>query len=115
VWTNLLLTYGWIILIFLGVIAMITTKKFHEFARAYPAEALFAAMYVWFLFSYNSTSWARAAFPRFALPVLPLALIALDPWLPKTKLLLWTLGFVCPILAAASAIGIRNVIELTMQ
>jgi hypothetical protein len=107
-WTNLMLTYGWIIGILLSAIVMLKSARFHQFARNHPVEILFAAIYLVFLYTYNSP-WARPIFPRFALPVLPLALIALDPWIPKNQRVLWVLGIVSPILAAASALGIRNV------
>jgi hypothetical protein len=111
-WTNLLLTYTWIVLLLVAAIVMITTKRFHQFAQRFPVESLFAAMYFWFIYTYNSSYWARASFSRFALPVVPLALVALYPWTPKDRRILWMLGIVSPILAAASAIGIRNVIRL---
>lgn len=111
-WTNLLLSYGWIVLLLLATVVMITTKRFHQFAQRFPVESLFGAMYVAFIYTYNSSYWGRGAFPRFALPVLPLVLVALDRWIPKDTRVLWILGLVSPILAAASAIGIRNVITL---
>jgi hypothetical protein len=110
-WTNLVLTFGWIVFILLAAIVMIATSRFRRFARNHPAETLFSAIYLMFLFTYNS-SWARAIFPRLVLPVVPLAVIALDPWIPKTRSTLWIIGIVSPILAAASAIGIRNVLHL---
>jgi hypothetical protein len=112
-WTNLLLTYGWIVLLLLAAIVMITTKRFHHFARRFPVESIFAAMYLTFIYTYNSSYWARGSFPRFALPVLPLALVALYRWIPKNRRVLWVFGIVFPILAAASAIGIRNVITFS--
>jgi hypothetical protein len=111
-WTNLLLTYGWIVFLLLAAIVMVTTKRFHQFAQRFPVESLFAAMYLAFIYTYNSPYWARVAFPRFALPVVPLALVALYRWIPKDTRVLWILGLVSPILAAASAIGVRNVITL---
>jgi len=114
-WAKLVLDYGWIILILLGIIAMFTTKAFRQFARNYPVEALFAVIYGIFIYSYNSPFWTRAIFPRIALPVLPFVLIALDRWLPKNKFVLWMLGFISPMLAAASAVKIGNVMELATQ
>jgi hypothetical protein len=110
-WTNLLLVWGWMVFILLAVIAMIATSRFRCFARNHPVETLFTAIYLIFLFSYNS-SWARAIFPRLALPVAPLAVIALEAWIPKNQSILWIIGIVSSVLAAASAIGIRNVLHL---
>jgi hypothetical protein len=109
-WTNLISTYGWIILILLAMISMIATRRFRQFARAHPVETIFIAIYLVFLFTYNSSYWARLIFPRLALPIVPLALVALQNWLPKHQWILWTIAIVSPVLAAASAIGIRNVI-----
>jgi hypothetical protein len=111
-WTNLLFTYGWIILVLLAAVAMIVTRRFHQFARTFPVESLFAATYLAFLYTYNSSYMTRGNFPRFALPIIPLALVALDRWIPKDQRVLWIVGFISPILAAASAIGIRNVVSL---
>lgn len=111
-WTNLLLTYGWIILVLLAAVSMIITPRFHQFARSFSVEAVFAAIYLAFLYTYNSSYYARGTFPRFALPILPLVLVALDSWIPKDRRILWIIGFISPILAAASAIGIRNVVSL---
>ena len=111
-WTNLLVTYGWIVLVLLAAVAMIVTKRFHLFARNFPVESLFAATYLAFLYTYNSSYVIRGSFPRFALPIVPLALVALDRWIPKDQRVLWIVGFISPILAAASAIGIRNVVSL---
>src|SRR5262249_14013536 len=98
-WTNLLLNYGWLLLTLLAAIAMITTKQFRQFARNHPVEILFTAGYLVFLYTYN-TRFALDQFPRFMLPVLPFVLIALDSWIPKKKLLLWSVGLVSPILSA---------------
>jgi hypothetical protein len=110
-WTNLILTYGWIVLVLFSAIVMSASRRFHQFGRHYPVEALFTTIYLVFLFTYNSF-WARAIFPRLALPVLPLALVAIEPWIPKNRRLLRIIGIASPILAAASAIGIRNVTHL---
>ncbi len=80
-WTNVLLTLGWII---------------------------FAFSYLLFLFSYNS-GWARAEFPRFAMPVVPFLLLAFDRWLPRSRYVLYGLGIASSVLGACSAIGIREV------
>lgn len=110
-WTNLLLNYGWVVLTLLGLVAIITNSNFHAFGRSHPVEALFAVSYLAFLFTY-SASYTLGAFPRYVLPALPLLLVALDPWIPKTKWLLWSIAIVSPILSAVSAIGINYVLGL---
>ncbi len=110
--TNLLLTFGWILFVIAGTIAMASTHSFREYARSHPAEIVFAGLYLLSLFSYNSPYFARGNFARFAIPIVPFVLLALKPWLPRDRRLLWALATVCPVLAAASAIGIRNVAAL---
>ena len=107
-WTNLLLTFGWILFVLAGTIAMASTRSFHAYARSHQVEIIFAALYLLSLFSYNSPYFARGNFSRFAIPIVPFILLALNRWVPKDRRLLWGLAIICPVLAAASAIGIRD-------
>jgi len=107
-WTNTLLTLLWIGLAVAGAIAIYKNRL--DLVRRAPVEAYFAMGYLAFLFCYNSPQWARAEFARFAIPILPLIYLALLRWIPQDRRLLWFLGVVSPVLAAGSAIGIRNVI-----
>jgi len=106
-WTNVVFTLGWMIFALIGLFAM-GRREFRRFIHHRPAEFIFAFLYLTFLFSYNSW-WARADFPRFVLPVMPFLLFALDRWLPQSRYVVYGLGVVSPVLAACSAIGIRNV------
>jgi hypothetical protein len=108
-WTNVLFTLGWIAFAFVGLCAM-SRKSFRHYIREHPAEYIFAFFYLIFIFSYNSVAWARADFPRLAIPVLPFLLLSLDRWLPRSRYVLYGLGIVSSVLAACSAIGIRNVL-----
>jgi hypothetical protein len=110
--TNLALSFGWIFLVLLAIVAMIKTKDFREYARAHPVEIVFLIPYLWCLYTYNYPHWARGNFARFAIPITPFVLIGLYRWVPKDKRVLWAVGVVTPILAAASAIGITNVFHL---
>ena len=111
-WTNVVLSFGWIFFVLAGAIAMLATRNFHHFAKQYPVEVCFAALYIFFICSYNFPYWARGTFARFAIPVIPLVLISLMRWIPKSRSLLWGLGIVSPMLAAASVLGIRNVLQM---
>jgi len=111
-WTNLALTFGWIFFAVLGSVAMIGTERFRNYGRTHLAEILFAAPYLAFLFMYNSSFWARSNFPRFVIPVIPFVLFALDKWIPKDRRLMWSLGLGVSVLAASSALGIRNIMSL---
>ncbi len=110
-WTNRLLISGWILLVSAGVVLGIRNRCWKKLIQLYPVEAIFVALYTLFLFTYNS-EWARADFVRFAIPVLPFIFWALEDWLPRDKRLVWVTGILCSLLAAASAIGIRNMAEI---
>ena len=110
-WTNLLLTLGWIAFVLAGV-ALMAQKDFRQYARQHAPEAWFASLYIAFLFTYNSSEWARADFVRFAIPVVPFVLISLCQWIPKSRIILYSLATVSSSLAACSALGIRNVLRM---
>ncbi|HEX3352482.1 MAG TPA: hypothetical protein VHS34_06645 [Terriglobales bacterium] len=115
-WTNLLLTFGWIFFVLAGVVAMIASQAFREYAKTHPVEVIFAGAYLLAICSYNYPYWARGSFPRFAIPVIPLVILALSSWISKSQVLsrvvLWGLGVISPLLAAASALGVRNVLPI---
>jgi len=106
-WTNLILSFSWIALIIAGAVTMFR-RELREYWRAHPAEALFCVLYFLAIFCYDYLVWARGNFMRFSIPVLPFVLFALLRWLPKDRRVLWCLSVVGPVLAACSAIGIRN-------
>ena len=108
-WTNLVITFGWILLVVAGNIAMVSTKEFRAYARDHVAEVVFAGLYLFFLYSYNAPRLARGNFPRFAIPILPFVFLALLRWLPKDRRLLWFAAVIAAPLAAFSAIGIQNI------
>jgi len=111
-WTNLILTYGWIFLVLAGFLKLILTKNCRQYWRTRPTEMMFAVSYLAWLFTYNSPYWVRGSFPRYAIPVLPFVFLALKEWLPRDRRVLWGIAIVSPVLAAFSAIGIRNVLEI---
>jgi hypothetical protein len=111
-WTNLVLSFGWILLVIVACVVMVKSREFRAYCRAHAVEACFLVPYLWCLFTYNYPYWARGSFARFAIPILPFVLLALFRWIPKDRRLLWTLGVVSPLLAACSAIGIANVAHI---
>ena len=113
-WTNIGLNCGWLGLVLIGVIAL-AFPRCRPYASQQPVEFWFCLGYVAFLFTYNSPKWALAEFPRFAIPVLPMVFIALDRWFPHDRRIFWALGIVSPVLAAASALGIRNVAHALLR
>ena len=107
--TNLILTWAWILFVLAGLLVLIFGKSCRDAWQNRSAEMIFAVTYVSFLFTYNSPHWIRGSFPRYSIAVLPLVLWALITWLPKDRRLLWGLAVISPVLAACSAIGIKNV------
>jgi hypothetical protein len=95
-WTNLVLTFSWIFFTLAGAVAMLFRKNLREYWKAYRVEAFFAAGYLLAICSYNFPYWARGTFPRFAIPTIPFVVLALLPWMPKSRYLLWFLSFVTP-------------------
>ena len=114
--TSWLLTFGWILLVLIAIIAMLGTQQFRNYAREHAPEMVFAAPYLLLLYCYNYPYWARGSFPRFAIPIIPFVFLALGcwipRWIPKDRRLLWALAPVTAVLAASSALGIRNVMHL---
>lgn len=108
-WTNLLLSFFWIGLVLVGV-AMMFTKRFREYAKKYPNEAIFCWLYLVAVFCYDYLIWARGNFIRFAIPALPFVFLALLRLLPKDRRIFWFLSIVSAVLATVSAVGLKNVI-----
>lgn len=110
-WTNLVLSFGWILLVAVAVAVMVKSGTFRGYCRDHVVEAAFLVPYLWCLFTYNYPYWARGNFARFAIPILPFVLLALRHWIPRDRRVLWSLGVVCSLLAASSALGIVNVVH----
>jgi hypothetical protein len=105
--TNLILSFFWIALVLAGSVAMFR-RDLRDYWRANAAQAIFCGLYLLSIFCYDYLAWARGNFMRFSLPVLPFVFFGLACWLPKDRRLLWCLSAISPILAAFSAVGIRN-------
>ena len=73
-------------------------------------ENIIATPNLFAIFSYDYLIWARSNFIRFCIPVLPFVFFALLRVLPKNRWVLWGLCVVSAVLAAASAVGVRNAI-----
>jgi len=111
-WTNLVLSFGWIFLVLVAVVMMVTSSEFRSYCREHTVEAVFLVPNLWCLFAYNYPYWARGAFTRSAIPILPFVLLALYRWLPKDRRVLWGIGVVSSVLAACSALGVVNVMRM---
>ena len=106
---NFAWTMLWVVLVTLGVVIMFFNRHFRKLARDHPVELVFCALYCALLFTYNSP-WARVAFARYALPILPFVIVAFEPWIPKDRRLLWVFGLGSAVLAAAATIGLGQFI-----
>ena len=111
-WTNLVLSFGWISFVIAAVAVMVKSREFRQYCRAHAVEACFLVPYLWCLFTYNYPYWARGTFARFAIPIVPFVLLAFYRWLPKDRRILWGLAVVSSLLAAASALGVVNVVHM---
>jgi len=114
-WTNTAKILVWVVLVLAGGAAMLLRPRFRRYARTHPPEALFAALAFAFLWIYNAQKWSWAEFPRFAIPVLPFALYAVEDWWPRSRLLLWAMALGSAMLAAASAVNARYAWEQFRQ
>jgi hypothetical protein len=104
----------WIILLVLGVVAMLRAEPFRNYARTHLVEAIFGGLYITLLFTYNSP-WARIAFPRYVIPVIPFMVLALLPWIPKDRRLLWAFGLLSAMLSAAETYGFTATLDRLHQ
>lgn len=108
---NLARTALWIGIVILGIFAMFFSRQFRDFAHQHTVEVLFCAFYTVLLFTYNSP-WARTAFPRYVIPVIPFLILSFERWIPKDRRLLWAFGLVSTVLSALSTIGLTHSIEI---
>ena len=84
---------AWVLVSTAATVKMVASRRFWDYARTYPAEALFALSYALFIFSYD-TPWNWLLFARFVIPILPfLLLFALDR-LPRDRRILWGVGLI---------------------
>lgn len=107
-WTNMVLSFSWIIFVIAGVVAMVS-RPFRDYWRTHLDQAIFCGLYLLAVFCYDYLSWARGNFMRFSIPALPFVFFALLRWLPRDRRVLWGLSLVGPFLAAASAVGIKSI------
>jgi hypothetical protein len=114
-WTNLVLTWGWILFVLVGLLVFIRSGELQHYRTNYTAEWCFASLYSLALYTYSAPGWSRSNFPRFALPMLPWTLVFLRRYLPTHRSVMWGLTILSPALAAASAVGIRHTVELLLQ
>jgi len=113
--TNLALTWGWILFVLLGLAVAILRKDLISYGAKYPAEICFVLLYCTAVYTYNAPGWSRGDFPRFVIPVVPWTFVFLKPYLPARRWVIAILTVITPTLAAASAVGIRNVMGMLLK
>lgn len=109
--TNLILCSGWVIFILSGVALYLASDSCAQERKDRPVELIFASIYTLMTCSYNYPQWVFGGFARFAIPVIPFAVLGLRRMLPKQEKLIWAGAIVFPLLAGASAIGIHNILR----
>jgi hypothetical protein len=107
--TNVVLNTGWVVFSILGII-LLFRKSCAEYRKAFPVEVVFAALYLIFLFTYNSSYWSFSEFPRFAIPVIPMLLVGFRSFFPERRAVIWLLATLSAVLAALSAVGIHKLV-----
>jgi hypothetical protein len=108
---NLARTGLWIVVILVSTVVILGKKSLREYLRKFPVEGEFFAFYLFLLFTYNSY-WARAEFPRFAIPIVPFVILGLLPWIPKDRRVLWAFGLFSAALSAVETVGFIHSIEI---
>ena len=83
--SNLVLSFGWILLVLLAIVVMIRDERFREYGRTHPVEILFLIPDLWCLYTSNDPHWARGSFPRFAIPILAFIYQRSSVGYPKTS------------------------------
>lgn len=92
---NVVKALAWITLTILGVVAAIRRRTFRE----QRLEWLFGAIYLISFFFFPAW-WIEGEYSRYLAPVIPLLLVALRPWVPSNRVVLWIGGVLGVTLAA---------------
>ncbi|HET6177602.1 MAG TPA: hypothetical protein VFE61_11760 [Candidatus Sulfotelmatobacter sp.] len=111
---NVARTVVWIAFILVAAALMVRSGNLLLYTRTAPTEIIFWALYLLFLFTYNS-SWAWGEFPRFAIPLVPFSAYAVERWIPRTYWLLFALGVLAAVLSAAETVGIVSTLGRLRQ
>ncbi len=98
-WKNFAKTLAWTLFTIAAVVAAWRRPAVRERMRAYPAEWLFGGLYLASFFCFPAW-WIEGEYPRYLVPVIPMLLVALRPWLPEDRRLFWVIGLLSVTLAA---------------
>lgn len=96
---NLVKTLAWMTFTLAGIIAAFSRRDTRESMRAFPVEWIFGAIYI-LSFLFFPAWWIEGEYPRYLAPVIPMLLVALRPWLPSDRRVIWIIGLLSVTLAA---------------
>lgn len=96
---NMTKTLAWMTFTLAAVIAAARRPAIREEMREHSVEWLFGAIYVASLFFFPAW-WIEGEFPRYLVLVIPMLLVALRPWFPEDRRVVWTIGLFSVTLAA---------------
>jgi hypothetical protein len=95
----LIKTLAWMTFTLAGIAAAVSRRGTRETMRSWPVEWIFAAIYV-ASFLFFPAWWIEGEYPRYLAPVIPMLLVALRPWIPSGRLIIWIVGLLSVTLAA---------------
>ncbi len=111
-WKNILKAASWTSLMLAAIVAALWRKDMRSALREAPVEWTFGALYA-ASFLFFPAWWIEGEFSRYFSPVIPLCLLALQPWLPERKAIVWLIGVGSVILAAVEDMpGFQRLVEL---
>ncbi|MBV8545129.1 MAG: hypothetical protein JO093_21335 [Acidobacteria bacterium] len=96
---NLAKTLVWMTFSLAGVIAAFWRREMRESMRTVPVEWIFASLYA-ASFLFFPAWWIEGEYPRYLAPVIPMLLVALRPWLPSDRRVIWIVGLLSVTLSA---------------
>ena len=82
--SNLVLSFGWILLILVAIVRMARDTEFRSYARSHLGEAIFLIPYLWTLYAYNYPHWARGTSRASRFPSSPSRFWSCIAGFPKT-------------------------------
>lgn len=110
------LVFSWscILLVLFALVITVRSGDFRHYLDTHTGETCFVMLYCLALFTYNAPEWARAVFPRYALPVTPWIVFLLRRYLPQDARWLWSLAIVSPICGVVYTLGIHHTREVLL-
>ncbi|MEO6259375.1 MAG: hypothetical protein ABIP63_03460 [Thermoanaerobaculia bacterium] len=96
---NVIKTLVWMTFTVAGISAAFGRAEHRQRMRACPVQWIFAGLYL-ASFLFFPAWWIEGEYPRYLVPVIPALLVAVEPWLPPNRWVLWTVSLFSVTLAA---------------